>query len=106
MSQPAHSTTLPAMVAALMAVMLGAEPPLPTYERGRWLADSLDAMEAFASDHGVQYELLRDPDGAFVDALEVVTFPKTFFVDASGTIVGETGVLDADALREHIEGHF
>ena len=68
--------------------------------------DSPDAMKEFASERGVQYELLRDPDGAFVDALEVVTMPMTYFVDATGTIVGEAGVLDADALREHIEGHF
>ena len=68
--------------------------------------DSPDVMEEFARDRGVRYELLRDPDGALVDALGMVTFPLTLFIDENGVIVGESGVLDADTLRHHIEGHF
>ena len=68
--------------------------------------DSPEVMEEFAADRGVQYELLRDPDGELIDALGMVTFPLTLFIDENGVIVGESGVLDADTLRHHIEGHF
>lgn len=68
--------------------------------------DSSDVMQEFAGERGVRYELLRDPDGALVDALGMVTFPLTLFVDDNGVIVGESGALDADTLRHHIEGHF
>lgn len=68
--------------------------------------DSPDVMERFAADRGVAYELLRDPDAAFVDAVGVVNYPVTLFVDADGVIVAETGELDADGLREQIERLF
>lgn len=68
--------------------------------------DSVDVMKRFASDRGVGYELLRDEAGAFIDALGVVTFPVTLFVDADGVIVAQTGAIDGDELRAHIEELF
>jgi hypothetical protein len=38
-------------------------------------------------------------DGAFLDGVGLTSFPRTYFVDATGTIVGEVGELDADELR-------
>ena len=66
--------------------------------------DDVATMTAFAEDRGVTYDLLRDADADLVDALGVVTFPATVFVDADGRIVLQTGVLDADELRFHL-GH-
>jgi demethylmenaquinone methyltransferase/2-methoxy-6-polyprenyl-1,4-benzoquinol methylase len=41
--------------------------------------------ESFARERGVQYELLRDVDGAFTDAVGIATQPVTLFVAADGT---------------------
>lgn len=68
--------------------------------------DRPDTMVAFAAERGVTYELLRDPDSAFLDAIELASFPRTLFVDAGGSIVGEAGELDADGLRRLIEELF
>jgi peroxiredoxin len=68
--------------------------------------DSVDVMERFAGDRGVGYELLRDGTGEFVDAVGVVNFPVTLFVDADGVIIAQTGVIDRDELRARIEEYF
>jgi thiol-disulfide isomerase/thioredoxin len=68
--------------------------------------DTAEAMQDFAADRGVAYELFRDADAAFVDALGVVGFPTTLLVDANGVVLGQYGVLDADELRLHLEHHF
>jgi peroxiredoxin len=68
--------------------------------------DSVDVMERFAGDRGVGYELLRDEASAFVDAVGVVSFPVTLFVDADGAIVAHTGEIDGDELRARIEELF
>lgn len=65
--------------------------------------DRPDTMVSFAAERGVTYELLRDPESAFLDAIELTSFPRTLFVDAGGAIVGEAGELDADGLRRLIE---
>ena len=41
--------------------------------------------------------------GEFVDALGVVSFPVTLFVDADGAVVAHTGEIDGDELRTRIE---
>ncbi|MGH9133581.1 MAG: TlpA family protein disulfide reductase, partial [Ilumatobacteraceae bacterium] len=64
--------------------------------------DSVDVMVRFASDRGVGYELLRDEANQFVDALGVINFPVTLFVDADGVIVDQAGELDGDELRSRI----
>ncbi len=67
-------------------------------------ASDLDKQseEAFARGKGVQYELLYDPNGELTTALRVANFPQTLFIDASGTIVEQTGELTADNLEELI----
>ncbi len=59
--------------------------------------------ESFARERGVQYELLLDRDGALTVELGVARFPSTFFVAADGTIVRQSGVLEADDLRTYVE---
>ena len=68
--------------------------------------DSVDVMERFAGDRGVGYELLRDEAGVFIDAVGVVNFPVTLFVDADGVIIAQTGAIDRDELRARIEELF
>lgn len=62
-----------------------------------------DTEEQFARDKGVQYELLYDADGSFVDAMKVAAFPVTLFVDAAGTVVDQTGKLDRSALEARVQ---
>ncbi|MCU0259641.1 MAG: TlpA family protein disulfide reductase [Ilumatobacteraceae bacterium] len=68
--------------------------------------DERDTMVRFADQRGVAYELYRDLGAAFVDALGVISYPTTLFVDADGTIVSTAGELDADELRARIEAVF
>lgn len=68
--------------------------------------DSVDVMERFAGDRGVGYELLRDEEGLFVDAVGIVNFPVTLFVASDGEIVAQTGEIDGDELRARIEELF
>ncbi len=58
--------------------------------------------EAFARDRGVQYELFYDTNGALTSAVGVAAFPQTLFIDATGTIVEQTGELTADRLEQLI----
>lgn len=71
--------------------------------------DSPEITRSFAEDLGIDYELLRDPDGRFVVANGVATFPTTLFVDADGRIVvqaaGELSTADIEAaLQELLNG--
>ncbi|MCE9621821.1 MAG: TlpA family protein disulfide reductase [Actinomycetia bacterium] len=62
-----------------------------------------DREEAFARDKGVEYELLYDGDGEFINAAGVAAFPVTLFVDANGRILRQTGQLDEAELTAIIE---
>ncbi len=64
--------------------------------------DTPDKMRSFAADRGVTYELLRDPGGAFGEALDVVSYPVTVFVGPDGAVLDSTGPLDDDDLRDRI----
>jgi peroxiredoxin len=64
--------------------------------------DSVDEMERFAADRGVRYTLLRDRYAQLVDGIEAVAFPITLFVTSDGTIVDQTGPVDADELRQKV----
>ena len=64
--------------------------------------DDGDTMVQFASDRGVQFELLRDPNGDVGYELRVMQYPVTLFVDGGGTIVRQTGPLSEDELRDHV----
>lgn len=61
--------------------------------------DDPATMVAFAAARGVDYDLYSDPQSEFIDAMELTAFPRTYFIDADGMVVGETGVLDAVELR-------
>ena len=64
--------------------------------------DSVEVMERFAGERGVTYDQFRDEFAEFTDAVGAVAFPLTLFVTSDGLIVDQTGVLDADGLRERI----
>jgi thiol-disulfide isomerase/thioredoxin len=55
--------------------------------------------ESFARDRGVKYELFYDPDGQLTTAVGIATSPQTLFIDATGTILEQTGELTADKLE-------
>jgi peroxiredoxin len=65
--------------------------------------DSIEKMERFASERGVNYELYRDDFAEFTDAISAVNFPITLFVTPEGRIIEQTGVIDADDLRTEIQ---
>lgn len=65
--------------------------------------DVPEVNESFARERGVQYELLRDVDGSFTDAVGIATQPVTLFVAADGTIVRQTGVLDEATLKQYVD---
>jgi len=62
-----------------------------------------DREESFARDRGVQYELLYDGDGAFINEVGIATFPVTLFVNANGVIVRQTGQLNEESITKFIE---
>ena len=64
--------------------------------------DSLEVMERFAGERGVEYELFRDEFAELADAIGATAMPITLFVTSNGTIVEQTGPLDADELRAEI----
>lgn len=64
--------------------------------------DSIEVMERFAGERGVQYDLYRDEFAELADAIGATSMPITLFVTSDGTIVEQTGPLDADELRAHI----
>ena len=68
--------------------------------------DTVETMQRFATERGVSYELLRDPERAFTNEIGVVAFPVTLFVDEGGRILRQTGELDADELRASIDELF
>jgi peroxiredoxin len=64
--------------------------------------DSVEVMERFAGERGVTYELYRDEFAELTDGIGAAAFPITVFVTSDGTIVEQTGVLDAEQLRTKI----
>jgi peroxiredoxin len=64
--------------------------------------DSLEVMERFAGERGVEYDLFRDEFAELADAIGATAMPVTLFVTSDGTIVQQTGPLDADELRAEI----
>jgi len=64
--------------------------------------DSAEVMERFAGERGVEYDLFRDEFAELADAIGATAMPITLFVTSDGTIVEQTGPLDADELRDKI----
>ena len=68
--------------------------------------DTVEAMESFAAERGVTYDLWRDTEFELTNALEIVGYPVTLFVSPQGEILRQTGEIDADGLRSAIEELF
>jgi peroxiredoxin len=68
--------------------------------------DTPAAMTRFAEDRGVTYELLRDPGEHLGRQLDVVAYPVTLLVAADGTILDETGPMDAATLSSRLAALF
>ena len=64
--------------------------------------DSPEVMARFAGDRGVEYDLFRDEYADLAEGIGATAFPITLFVASDGTIVDQTGPLDADELRTKI----
>ena len=64
--------------------------------------DDIDTMVAVAAGAGVVYELYRDHEIRFIETISPVGYPITLFVAADGTVVEQTGEIDADGLRSRI----
>ena len=64
--------------------------------------DSVPVIERFAGERGVTYEQLRDDRSELTNGLGALNFPITLFVTSDGTIVDQTGPIDADGLRDKI----
>jgi peroxiredoxin len=64
--------------------------------------DSIEVMERFAGERGVEYDLYRDEFAELADAIGATAMPITLFVTSNGTIVAQTGPLDADELRAEL----
>jgi len=64
--------------------------------------DSVEVMERFAGERGVEYDLFLDEFAELADAIGATAMPITLFVTSDGTIVEQTGPLDADELRDKI----
>ncbi len=66
--------------------------------------DSSEVASSFIEDLGIEYEILRDPNGESVVANGVSTFPTTFFVNAAGTIIKQiAGELTADDIASALK---
>jgi peroxiredoxin len=66
------------------------------------MLDSIEVMERFAGERGVEYDLYRDEFAELADAIGATAMPITLFVTSDGTIVEQTGPLDADELRAKV----
>jgi peroxiredoxin len=66
-------------------------------------SDAPPVMERFAGERGVEYELLGTSFEDVLAEFDIAFFPYTLFVAADGTIVEQTGVLDADGLRSKVD---
>jgi thiol-disulfide isomerase/thioredoxin len=66
--------------------------------------DQNNKAEQLAERLGIDYELLRDDDGEFGEAVSLIGTPTTLLVDARGTIVRRlTGELTEQQMRDAIE---
>jgi thiol-disulfide isomerase/thioredoxin len=66
--------------------------------------DSSEVATSFIEDLGIDYEILRDPNGESVVANGVSTFPTTFFVNAAGTIIKQiAGELTTDDITSALK---
>jgi thiol-disulfide isomerase/thioredoxin len=68
--------------------------------------DTQERAAELVAQTGVTYDLLRDPDAELFRAFGVFAMPTTFYVDATGDIVGRhAGLLTRDALIDDLARH-
>ena len=66
--------------------------------------DSEKSAQAFVDEHGVTYDVGRDPSDTLFGSFGVVTMPSTFFISPTGRIVAShTGALTESKLRELLD---
>ena len=69
--------------------------------------DSVTVAREFADQYGVEFTILRDPDGQSLIDLGVGTFPMTLFVDAGGVIVDQhAGEITSEQLADNLDTYF
>lgn len=65
--------------------------------------DSATTMSSFAEEAGVEYELLRDPNGSFTVANGIATYPTTLLVSRDGLVIDQiAGELSSDEIRDAV----
>ena len=70
-------------------------------------ADSRSAARSFASDRGITYDLLFDPDDTFAPTMGVAIMPTTLLVSPQGVVVKTlAGAIDAAQLTNAINEAF
>lgn len=68
------------------------------------LEDRDELALKLARETGVTYELVKDPDGAYFDAVGGRGMPTTLFVDADGSVVHrQVGPITAEQLRALVD---
>jgi thiol-disulfide isomerase/thioredoxin len=69
-------------------------------------ADAAGPAQDFVKQTGVTYDILRDPDGRFAQAMGVALLPTTLFVDANGVVVktkaGATSASELTSLLQQL----
>ncbi|MCU1343985.1 MAG: putative Thiol-disulfide oxidoreductase [Acidimicrobiia bacterium] len=69
--------------------------------------DPLDVTTKYVHEVGVTYDIVRDPKQDYVGSKQVLAFPTTLFVNASGRIVStHVGAMSADDLSSQIKALF
>lgn len=70
-------------------------------------ADSRSAAQQFASERGITYDLLFDPDDRFAPEIGVAVMPTTLLVSPDGVVVKTlSGTVSADQLTAAIQEAF
>ena len=68
------------------------------------IKDSATVAKEFASQYGVEFELLLDKNGLFISQLGIATAPVTLAIDSQGLIVGQkAGEISASELDELVK---
>jgi cytochrome c biogenesis protein CcmG, thiol:disulfide interchange protein DsbE len=68
------------------------------------IKDSATVAKEFASQYGVEFELLLDKNGLFISQLGIATAPVTLAIDPQGLIVGQkAGEISASELDELVK---
>jgi len=68
------------------------------------IKDSATVAKEFASQYGVEFELLLDKNGLFISRLGIATAPVTLAIDKQGVIIGQkAGEISASQLDELVK---